>query len=69
MVNRAYSVTNVLESERYIDDATAMFLRQLAGFVVRGITFNVCEWLTPPRKVLPLPANTWRLQRDPLMIY
>jgi cytochrome P450 len=45
IVNQMYSMTNVLESERYVDQVTAIFLRRMDEFAAAHTEFNLCEWL------------------------
>ena len=45
IVNGVYSMTNVLESEPYVDQVTATFLRKLDDFENQGREFDLCEWL------------------------
>lgn len=44
-VANAYSLTALLEMEKYIDSTSAVFFNQLDNFAVSGRSFNLGHWL------------------------
>lgn len=44
-VNHLYSLTSILESEKYIDSCTKTFMARLDEFVVSGATMDLGMWL------------------------
>ena len=45
ILNHVYSMTAVLESERYIDNVTETFMRRMDVFARSGKSFELSEWL------------------------
>lgn len=45
IANQVYSMTNVLESERYVDQVTTTFPRRMNEFAAAHTEFGLCEWL------------------------
>lgn len=45
IVNSVYTLSNVLQSERYIDRCSELFIQRLGEFEAAGQTFDLGEWL------------------------
>jgi hypothetical protein len=45
IVNHVYSLSNVLQSEQYIDKCSELFVQRMAEFAHRGQTVDLGQWL------------------------
>ena len=45
IVNHVYSLSNVLQSEEYIDKCSQLFIERIGEFADKGSSFDLGEWL------------------------
>ena len=45
IVNHVYSLSNVLQSEQYIDECSTLFIKRLGSLADSGTTLDLGEWL------------------------